>query len=116
MVVRGIGMVSFVSVFFFLSLSFIVWVKAVPIQPLSLVRREVIQTDVKELLEVLKAFVWFSATRCVFRFVGICSNRLMGVTLMLAFSLSWFGYATFGTGIDIQADGLFHTIRTLRRS
>ena len=53
----GIGIVSFVSIFHFLCLSFVVCVKAVPTQPLSLVRREVIQTDVKESLEGLKTFV-----------------------------------------------------------
>ena len=79
---RGIGTVFFVSDFLFLYLSFVVWVKAVPIQPLSLVRREVIQTDVKESLEGLKTFVWFGALRCVFHLVGVCGNRLVGMILL----------------------------------
>ena len=78
----GIGTVSFVFVFLFLCLSFVVWVKAVPTQPLSLVQREVIQTDVKESLEGLKTFVWFGALRCVFRLGGVWGNRLMGMTLL----------------------------------
>ena len=40
-------------------------VKAVPTQPLSLVRREVIQMDVKESLEGLKTFAWFRAEVCI---------------------------------------------------
>ena len=67
MVVRGIGTVPFVVSF----VSFVDWVKAVPTQPSSLVRREVIQTDMKESLEGLKTFVWFRALRCVFRLGGV---------------------------------------------
>ena len=69
-----LGQSSFLfSLFLFLfpCLSFVDCVKAVPTQPLSLVRREVIQTDVKELLEGLKTFVWFCTLGCVFRLGGV---------------------------------------------
>ena len=77
-------------------------------------RREVIQTDVKESLEGLKAFVWFRAEVCIPPWWCL-GNRLGGMTLLGALILSWFGYATLGKGPDIQAGGLFHTIGTLRR-
>ena len=57
--------------FLFPCLSFVDWVKAVLTQPLSFVRRGVIQMDVKELLEMLKTFVYFCALRCEFRLGGI---------------------------------------------
>ena len=57
--------------FLFLYLCIVDWVKAVPTQPLSLVRRRVIQMDMKELLEVHKTFFWFCTLRCVFRHGGI---------------------------------------------
>ena len=55
--------------------------KAVPTHPLSLVRREVIQTDVKESLEGLKTFVWFRAEVCIPPWWCL-GNRLVGTTLL----------------------------------
>ena len=61
--------------------SYVDWVKAVPTQPLSLVRREVIQMDVKESLEGLKTFVWFQAEVCIPSWWCL-GNRLGGMTLL----------------------------------